>query len=513
MARAAARKREMSVRMALGSGRGRLVRLWLIESAVLCVAAAALGLVLASWILDVVVAFEPPTLLGQADTPALALDFTLDVRVFAFTLVLSGITAILTGLISGLQATNPVALGEMKTDRTSDRRFAPGFNLRSGVIALQMAMSVILLIPGGLFVRSALNASAISPGFDADNVLLLPISADQAGVRVNKPAGFDRHLVDRVAALPGVESATAMDPVPLWFAGRFAQYGIEGSSDVESGHRIAHASIAPAYFQTLRIPLTRGRDFTAADSDSAPPVAIVNETMAWRFWPGGDAIGRRIRRMDQAIEIVGVVRDSKYATLADAPRPFVYQPLAQSATTNSTFALAVRSTGDSMQLRDAVEREVRALVPTWPAFAFRALDEGVELQQLLPRAAAAMLGALGLFGLLLAAVGIYGVMSYVVRQRTHEIGIRLALGSPISSVLALLIKQGMTVCVAGGAVGLVVAFGVSQFLTSALYEISGADPVTFVMVPLLLSAVALLACYLPARGAGRVNPLEVLRRE
>jgi predicted permease len=294
--------------------------------------------------------------------------------------------------------------------------------------------------------------------------------------------------------LPGVESATLTDPVPLWFTDSFASFSIESNPASADRHRVAHARVAPRYFETLRIPLLRGRDFTRSDNESAPRVAIVNETMARRFWPDGNALGKRINNGENAFEIVGIVRDAKQATLAGSSQLFLYRPLAQNETNNRSLSLAVRTTGDPLQLRAAVEREVKALVPNWPAFQFRTLDEGVELQGLLPRLGATLLGILGLFGLLLAAIGVYGVMAYVVKQRTREIGIRLALGAPIRTVLALVIKQGMAVCLIGVAVGLAAALVATRLLGSLLYGISPADPLTYLAVLSMLIAIAFLAC-------------------
>ena len=506
MARAAARQREMAVRIALGGSRWRLIRAWLIDCFLISAMAGAAGLVLAAWMLDLVVAFKPPMFIGQAQSPTLALTFDLDLRVFGFALGLCTLTAVFIGFVSGLQASHPRALRHVKPDR----RFAPGFNVRSIVIASQMALSLVLLIPCGLFVRSWLNSSMIDPGFATDRVLLLPISTDQAGVRVQKPPGFEQEIINRVAGLPGVEAVTAMDPVPLWYGGSYAHYSVDGG---QQGIRLGHSRIAPGYFDTLKMRLLRGRDFTPSDTATSPPVAIVSDTMARRYWPGGNAVGGRIRRQDSVIEVIGVAADAKYLSLAEDSEPWLYQPLTQDPTDHLTLSLAVRTAGDPMALREPIQREVRALVPSWPMFQFRTLDEGLELQQQVPRFTATLLGTLGSLGLLLAAVGLYGVMAYVVRQRTHEIGIRLALGSPAIGVMRLVIKQGMTVCLAGAAVGFAAALAVSQLLTSLLYGISAADPVTFALVPLLLIGVGLFACYVPARHAARVNPLDALRRE
>ena len=399
------------------------------------------------------------------------------------------------------------------SDRVTDRRFVPGFNVRSAVIALQVSLSLLLLITCGLFVRSALNVSAMAPGFSADHVLLLPISSNQAGVKVRKPMGFEQQLSDRIAGLPGVESATVMDPVPLWFGGKFARFAVDGSEAADGGQRMGYSAIGPGYFDTLRIPLLSGRDFNRSDTASAPLVAIVNGTLARRLWPGGNALGQRLRTHDGALEIVGIAKDAKYLSLAEVAEPWIYRPIAQSPSDNPAVSLAVRTIGDPMQMRAAIEREVKSLMPGWPSFQFRTLDEGLQLQHSLPRVGATLLGVLGAFGALLAAVGIYGVMAYVVQQRAREIGIRLALGAPGFGVVGLMIRQGMAVCAAGGALGLMVALGVTQFLRSVLYGVSAADPVAYATVSSLLLGVAFLACYLPARHAAKVNPVELLRRE
>lgn len=511
LARAAGRQREMSVRMALGSSRARIVRLWLSECLVICLVAGGIGLLVAAWMLDMVVAFRPPVQVGQLESATLPLAFQLDLRVFLFALGLSMLVACVVGLISGLQGSRAAATRVITSDRVTDRRFAPGLNLRSAVIALQVCLSLLLLIPCGLFVRSALNASSMDAGFAADHVLLLPISSNQAGVRVQKPDGFEQLISDRMALLPGVESATVMDPVPLWFGGRFAHFS--AANEPEHRHRLGYSSIGPDYFTTMRIPLLSGRDFTRHDNGSAPPAAIVNETLARQLWLGTNALGQRLRSHDGVLEVVGIARDAKYLSLGEHSEAWVYLPIAQSPTDNPALSLAVRTTGDPMQLRAAVEREMKALMPDWPSFQFRTLDEGVQLQRSVPRFGATVLGMLGAFAALLAAVGIYGVMAYVIQQRTREIGIRLALGAPGVSVVRLMIGQGMAVCGAGGALGLLLALGITQFLQSVLFGISAVDPLAYVVMSSLLCGVALLACYLPARHAATVNPVEILRRE
>jgi predicted permease len=512
MAKAAARQPEMSVRMALGGSRGRLLRLWLTECVLLVLPAATLGVFVGAGILRLAVAFKPPVLIGDVEAPTLPLDVGLDGAVLGFALGLSVLTAVAIGLISGLQGTRSRVMPGLR-GQASDRRFAPGLNVRSAVIALQMALSMLLLIPSGLMIRSAMKASGMPAGFSSDRILLLPISADQAGIRIRKPPGFEQQLVARVSTLAGVESATAVDPVPLWFAGSYAHFAPATSPPGRGAERAGFSRVTPGYFATLRIPLLRGRDFTASDVAEAPAVAIVNDTMARRMWPDRSALGERLRFRDGVLEIVGVARDTKHISLADAEQPWLYLPLAQHPTNNRSLSLAVRTAGDPLALRSAIEREVRALVPTWPTFQFRTLDEGLDLQQLLPRIAAALLGVLGGLGLLLGAVGVYGVMAYVVRQRTHELGIRLALGSTTSGVLAIVVRQGLWICLIGGAIGLMAALLSAQWLSSVLVGVSPLDPVTYALVPSLMLAVAALACYVPARHVTRLNPVALLSRE
>jgi predicted permease len=504
MARAAARQHEMAVRLALGSGRVRLVRLWMSDSLILSCCAAALGLLVAWWLLSALAVFKPPVLdVGQPEAPSLPLDFHLDVRVFAFTFALAAVTALVVGLLSGLQASRGVTLARLQTSRGSSRRFAPGFNLRSASIALQMALSTILLIPCGLFVRSALRTLDAQPGFDVAGVHLLPIADDQSGVKVQKPEGFERDLAARVRQLPGVVAATVMDPVPLWFGGRFGGYRIEGQGTVRAGH----ASVGLQYFATMRIPLLAGRDFETADTSTSPAVAIVNETLARRIAPDGDVVGRRVRDWDESVEIVGVARDAKYLSLSETSQPWVYRPISQFPSSNTALSLAVRTPADPEAMRSAIAREVKALVPNWPHFAFHTLDEGLRVQHELPRLAATLLGALGLFGLFLATLGIYGVMTFVVRQRRQEIGIRLALGAQVAHVVGLVVRQGMAICVTGAALGIAVALAIAQFLASALHGVGGPDLATCIAVPMILMSIALLACYLPTRGIARLTRL------
>ena len=388
LARAAERRREMAVRLALGISRTRLLRLWMWDGVLLCLAAGVAGLLVARWSLDLVAAFEFPIFIGQAAMPTLALNFTPDLPVFAFTFALSLATGLSVGFLSAVHVWRPDLRSTLNTDRLTDGPRASGGAARGAFIALQMALSLLLLIPCGLFVRSWANALAIDPGFAVSGVLLLPISSDQQGVRVEKPPDFERILVERVRELPGVEAATVMDPVPLWYGGNFAFFEPEEAAASKGPQRVGFSRVAPDYFRTLKLPLLRGRDFTSSDLAAASaPVAIVNETLARRFWPDGDALGKRIRSRKTLIEIIGIAADAKYLTLADASRPWLYRPNdteSRPDSENPALSLAVRASGDPAHLRAAIRREVQHLVPDWPVFQFRNLSEGIELQRLVP---------------------------------------------------------------------------------------------------------------------------------
>jgi predicted permease len=508
IARVAVRQREMSVRAALGGSRLQLMRLWLVETVLICAVACAGAMTFAAWMLDAAVAFELPTAVGHAGGSMLPIEFQIDARVLAFVIGLSTMSSIALSLLSGVRVTSVRAL--LRSGEALERRFLPGLNLRSAVLAFQLVLSLMLLIPCGLLVRSAIKVAETSPGFSTEDVLLLPISRDQGGVRVQKPADFEAQLMARVASLPDVHTVTAMDPVPLWFGGNTAHFSVNEAADAQ---RMGFSRVAPQYFATLRLPLLRGRDFTGADNASSAPVAIVNETLVRRFFPNADPVGRTIRSSDTTLVIVGVAADAKYRSLAEQPQPYIYLPLAQEPTNNPSLSLAVRVERDSAPLRRGIEQEVRALVPAWPAFGFRRLDEGYELQRQIPRTGAAVLGVLGGLALLLAAIGIYGVSAYVATARVREMGIRLALGAPPGHVTSLVVREVMRVCVPGAVVGTGLALAAARVMDVVLVGTSTADPATFVLVPIALLSAAVFAAFLPARRSGRTDPLTVLRAE
>ncbi|MCA1627995.1 MAG: ABC transporter permease [Acidobacteria bacterium] len=509
LARATTRRKEIAVRLALGASRFRLVRQLLTESLLLALAGGALGLLLASWVVDLATAWRPPV-------PApIGFDFSLDWRVFAFTLLLSLATVIVFGLVPALQASKPDLVATLK-DEGAGLRFSRA-KLRNLLIVGQVAVSLVLLISAGLFIRSLQNSQNVNPGFETHNGLVMAVDLRPAGYGEDEAKGraFYRRLIEKIEALPGVRSASLADIVPLSMNTNETGITIEGGTEPPDKRFItAHNSVAPRYFETMNIPLLRGREFTDADIREAPPVAIINETMARRFWATDDAIGKRFRfggADGELYEVVGVARDSKYGTLGEDAQPFMFLPFLQDYDAEAN--VHVRTESDPRGLRNAVQRAALEIDPTLPAFDVQTIEEAVAFSFYPSRIAVGLLGTLGALGLLLALVGIYGVMSYFVAQRTREIGVRMALGAKGSDVLRFVVWRGMMLVAIGIAIGVGAALLMTGVMRSLLYGVSTTDPVTFISVSLLLAAVALVAILIPARRATKVDPMVALRYE
>ncbi|MEK6321126.1 MAG: ABC transporter permease [Acidobacteriota bacterium] len=519
LARASARRKEIAVRLAMGASRSRLVRQLLTESIMLSLAGGVVGLLLALWTIDLLKTATPP-----AGIFSFTLDYRLDGRVLAFTFALSLATGVIFGLLPALQASRPDLVPALKDEISAVAQGRRRFNLRNLLVVAQVALSLVLLIGAGLFLRSLKNAQDIDPGFEADRVLNAQLNINL--LRYTKVQGqeFYRQVVERVEALPGVESASLARVVPLSGTGRGTSFQIEGQEAPENTVRsegtgpqenpnTASANVVGLrYFETLGIPLLRGRDFAAQDKDGAPLVVVVNEAFARRYFDNQEPLGKRVSfRGAQGpwSEIVGVARDSKYRTLGESPRPTVYQPLAQNHETG--MALHVRTKGKPTSVAATVRREVQEIEPNLAVTSVESMTDVLGGSLFAARMGAVLLAIFGLLALLLAAVGLYGVMSYSVSRRTREIGIRMALGAGTGNVLRLVLKEGMTLVAGGVASGLIVAAVVTRLLASFLYGVSPLDAITFIAIPLTLALVALLANYLPARRAAKVDPMEALR--
>jgi macrolide transport system ATP-binding/permease protein len=511
LARGAARRREIAVCLALGAGRLRLVRQLLTESLLLALAGGAAGLFLALWIIDLVVAFKPPI-----DIP-IWLDLAVDWRVLLFALAASLATSLVFGLAPALQATRPELVPALKdlgaqTGRARSR-------LRGALVVAQVALSLVLLLAAGLAVRALGHLQTTSPGFVVENGLVLSYDLAQMGYDEARGEQFHKQLVERVRGLPGVRSASLTDLFPLSLNYSSNNFHAEGQP-VARGANVPTAMVASVgldYFPTMGIPLVAGREFAPADDEEAPRVVIVNEALARKYFPGPDAsaaVGRRIshRGPDGPYsQIVGVARDGKYWTMGEAPQPFVYFPLAQSY--NSTAVLVVRAEGDPEGLAGPIRNVIGGLDAGLPVYDVKTMEEHLGLSLFPARVAATLLGAFGLLALTLAAVGVYGVVSYAAAQRTREIGIRMALGARRWDVLRLVGGRGLLLVAVGVVIGLGAALALTRFMAGLLYGVSATDPAVFAAVVLLLSAVALLACYVPARRATKVDPMVALRHE
>lgn len=387
--------------------------------------------------------------------------------------------------------------------------------LRNSLVVAQVALSLVLLISAGLIVRSLQEAQRMRPGFNPENAVTLSFDVGLQGYDETKGRAFQREALERIKALPGIESAALTDNIPLSLNYNDTSIYLEGQPPASMSELpiAIPTSVSPDYFRTMGIAL-RGRDFAEREDKVENRVAIVNETFARKFFPGQEAIGKRFNFTgpDKPFwEIVGVCGDGKYNTLGEEQKPALFRP--QWRDYSTTIALVARTRNDTRTTLAAMQRELRNLDPTLPLYSVKTLTEHMKIPLFPARMAAGALGSFGVLALVLAAVGIYGVMSYVVAGRTREIGLRMALGAQSGNVRALILRQGMTLALIGSVIGLAIAFGATRLLKSVLYGVSASDPVTFTGVTILLATVALLACWLPARRATRVDPMTALRAE
>ncbi len=507
LARATSRRKEIALRLALGGSRGRLVRQMLTESFVLASLGAALGLVIAFWTARSLAAFLPPY------ASRATFDTRPDAVVFAFTLALTVITTLLFGLAPTLHASKQDLVTAMKDNTPTIGRGTRKVNLRHALVVLQVALSMVALISAGLFVRTVREAYKADPGFDPHGVLLASFDPFLSGYDESRGREFYRRLVERVSAVPGIQSATVARRLPLTAGGiAFATVAIDGYAPAkDEDMRLNYETVGPQYFQTMRVPLVRGRDFDKRDQEGAPGVVVINETMARHYWPGGDALGRRLKLAKDWMEIVGIAKDVKNRSLSEAPQPFLYLPLLQDYRSN--MILVARTAVEPEKIFQSVHDEVAALDPQIPMFDAKTLEEHVGISLFLQRMAATLLSIFGLLALSLAAIGLYGVMAYSVSQRTRELGIRVSVGAERRDIFKLILVQGLAMSVVGLLAGLVGALAVTRLTANLLYGVSATDPVTFIVIGLLLLCITLLACYFPARRATKIDPMIALRVE
>jgi putative ABC transport system permease protein len=513
LARAAARRKEIGIRLALGANRGRLIRQLLTESLLLSLLGGALGLLLAFWVTDLMEGFTP-----ILEYNIVSNFFALDSRALVFTLIISLGTGIVFGLAPAWHASNPDVVPVLKGDPEHARRGKRrAFGLRNVLVVAQVALSLVVLVCGGLFIKSFRKAQTMDPGFGNANGLIVSMSPTLVGYDKDQAREFFRQVLERVSHVPGVEAAAFTRLLPLGDSsdsdGPILKEG-ETLPRGSAGRNIMTTIIGPGYFKTMQIPLLEGRDFDDRDQPKTKPVVIINQRMAEMLWPGESAVGKRIfigADSREPLEVVGVVKTGKYRALAEDPKPFFYYSMGQWRPT--TMALVIRPSVDPRSLVGAIRSEVQALDRRVPVFAIKTMEQHKTYALWAPNMAASFSLAFGVVAILLSAVGLYSVMAYVVSQRTREVGIRMALGANRADVLKMITRQGMRLAAVGVVIGLVLALALARVLSSLLIGISGYDVTTFILIPVLLAAVALVACYLPARRATKVDPLVALRYE
>jgi predicted permease len=522
LARASGRRREIAVRQALGAGRARLIRQLLAESLLLAVLGGAAGLLLALWSADLLAKLQPQTYLPMD------LGMRLDLRVLAFCAAVSLLAALLFGLAPALQASNPRLTEALKTDSGAGMSSPSRRGWGASLVVVQVAMALVLLLGGGLFLRSLRREQAVDLGFNPKNALALSVKPGRGGSDVAQQARdkadearvreFFRQLVERAQVLPGVRSAalvTTLTPSPggTRLTLDAVDVGLPGPGVVD----IDMNWVGPGYFKTLGVPLLRGREFTEEDSIAPDDLdrVVINQALARLLWPGQDPVGKRFSlngpRTPASLEVIGLAKDGKYRGLRESPTPYLYRNLKRFGLSERTLVL--RTSGDPVAMIPAVRSLVRSLDPSVPVYGVKTMEEHVAVRLAAARLTTWLVGLFGLVALFLASLGLYGLVSYAVLQRTREIGVRMALGARRGDVLRLVVGQGMKLILSGIALGLMTALLLTRLVAGLLFGISPVDPLTFAGIPLLLAGVALLACFLPARRASRVDPMIALRVE
>ncbi|HEX8186333.1 MAG TPA: ABC transporter permease, partial [Blastocatellia bacterium] len=516
LARASARQREIAIRRALGAGRLRLIRQLLTESLLLSLIGGAFGILIAMWSVGALVKLSPANVQRMGN-------ISVDSAMLVFTLSVSILTGLIFGLVPALQASNPDLQETLKDAARGATAGVHRSRLRSLLIVSEFALALMLLIVAALLMRSFWRLQNVDPGFTAENVLTARLWLPQPNLPETGPyfkhssrVTFYKQVLDRVSALPGVLSAGSTTRLPFDGSRNSNSFIIEGQSLESTDFNLAQTAVASTgYFDAIGIPLVKGRLFTEQEDENAPGVIVVNQLFAQKYFPDEEPLGKRIRfgRQPQSpwFTIVGVVRDVKNEGLDVETRPQIYRSILQAS--NLSLTLVIRTAANPSSLAEAVRNEVRSVDPDMPVFGIRTMQEVMASAVVQRRFAMVLLGMFAFIALVLSSVGIYGVIAYSVGQRTHEIGVRMALGASSRDVLQLIMMQGLKLTLLGVAVGLAGAVAVTRFLAFLLFGISATDPATFAGITLLLSAVALAACYVPARRAMKVDPVVALRSE
>ncbi len=508
LARSASRGREIGVRISLGATRRRLLQQLLTESVLIAVMGGALGILIAVWATGAMLSLIPPL------PVKIGLDLSVDTRVLVFTALASLATGILFGLAPALRVTRPDIVTVLKSESGSIDLGGRKLTLQNVLVVAQVAMSVILLVAAVLFVRALSNAASIDPGFRVEN-LLIADAGPKPGVEQPDDIGpLMDQVQQRIAALPGVRAASWAGELPLSTESSRRSVRIEGYAPREGEDMEFHFYIVgPRYFQTMEIPLAKGREFMSADRRGSAGVVVVNEAFARRFWPGADPLGKRMSLRGPEgpfVEVVGVARDGRFLNLAEASPPSMFVPALQEPTGST---ILVRTTGDPLAVLPAVRRELEALAPTWSIPRARTMEQHIAASVLPQRIAGSVLAVFGFVAVVLVSVGVYGVVAYSVATRTREIGVRVALGAQPRDARWFVVKQGAKLVAFGVIIALPIAWGLMRLLSGFLIGASASDPIAFIAAVVIMSTVALVATYIPARRASLIDPMVALRSD
>ena len=505
LARGMRRRREIAIRLSLGARRTDIARQLLAESLLLAVLGGAAGVFVATFGIGLLEAWAPPTPFP------LSIGAKVDGAAIGVALLVSVATALVFGLVPALQAARPETAQALRDEGASVT--GGRTRLRSGLVVAQVALSVLLLVAAGLFLRTLSSLQQADIGFDPKGILVAQLELFTSGYDKDRGLAFYRELLERARALPGVEQASLVRRVPLGFGGSSStSVVVEGYEPPKDGETWGYFNnVGPGYFSLMRMPIVAGRELQAGDGADAPDVAVVNETMAKRYWPGREAVGGRFRLGERWIEVVGVSRDATYRDLGEKPAPWFFLPLDQGY--RPDMALLLRSAGDPAALARPAMALVRQLDPGIAPYGVTTLEAFIGASDFRQRVGGQLLGLFGLLGLLLASIGLYGVLSFQVARRTREIGLRMALGSSQGEVVGLVLRQGGALVGLGLLVGIPAALALARLLRGLLLDVSPWDPLAFAGVVALLCASAFVACLVPARRAMRVDPLTALRHE
>jgi predicted permease len=506
LVRSVSRRREFAIRLSMGSSRWKLVRQLLVENLLLAAAAGAAAVAITYWTANLLGSFLPTT------TLPLDINGHVNGTVLLATFLVAAFTAVLSAAVPALRASALSPVSVLKDETLGASGGIRKSRLASGLAAAQIALSLVLLACAGLFIRSLVNAERADPGFDPNHVYLASYDLDPLGYSASRATEFARQVLERVRAVPGVQSATIADFSPLSFT--IHSDGVMPEGYVPQPHESVEAdrgNVGPDYLHTLGTRLLAGRDFTAADNASTQPVAIVNQAFVDRYWPGENAVGKRVQFRGKWYSVVGVAANGKYRRLVYEPAPLIIIPLMQYY--SGPVILHVRVNGNPAAYDSAIENAIHSLNPNLPLFNVTTLRHSMELGSVFERISVDFAGAFGLLAMLLAAIGVYGVVAYTTRQRTHEIGIRMALGATKTNVFREVLKQGLRLALIGLGAGIAASLIVTRYLRGLLYGVSPADWLTFAIVAAALCAVALIACLLPARRAASIEPMKALRIE